>query len=105
MGKLTKFFSDRPGFLIAPPERFPWGGADSRHADVLWYSLFVAEEGGIQVYGFRSTGKELWNLSEALKALGPDDDALLIAIWKSDYTPQNLILIDIATAKQRLQKP
>jgi len=100
MGKLDKYLGPVPGYFEVGREKdFPWefsGGA-------VWFGLLVVENGKIQRYGFTSAKSSKEMLLEALRALDPDDEVLLLGVWKGQYRT-HLFVLNTQKAIKKLQK-
>lgn len=100
MGKLDKRFCPHPGYFREGEEgEFPWSNTSSS----TWYALFVIEDGKICRYGFTPSKSSKICLLNSLKALDPNDEALLIGIWNGERRT-DLFVLDRERAVEELEK-
>lgn len=88
-GKLAQFLVGVDGhFRVGEEASFPWHDTDGG----IWYALLVVEDGKIRRYGFTSAIDSKEALCDALEALSPGDEALLLGIWTGQYRTDVFVL-------------
>jgi hypothetical protein len=94
-GKLAQFLVGVAGhFRVGEEASFPWHDTDRG----IWYALLVVEDGRIRRYGFTSASDGKEALCDALDALSPGDEALLLGIWTGQYRT-DLFVLEPAAAR------
>ena len=88
-GKLMQFLVGVAGnFRVGEEASFPWHSTDRG----IWYALLVVEAGKICRYGFTSATASKEALCDAIGALSPRDEALLLGVWTGQHRTDLFVL-------------